>query len=378
MPISAILEIANIYKGQIMSLCKYILTWIVCAVFMLSNTVVVGSTDLQPNLQPNLQFNFQTMQVSYVQVEDSRIFDGLVESKYQSTMSSQTSGQVAEIRFDVNDVVAKDEVIMRLDDTEQQAVFSAAQANVKSAAALLQEAKDEFKRIKNLSNKQLVSQSELDRARSQFEAALAKHGQMQAQLTLAKKQQAYTVLHAPYSGVVVERHVQIGESVQVGQPLLTGFSLADLRVVTTIPSDMVSYVKSLGKAVVSAPNLKDIMISEEGIMVFPYADSRTHSFTVRVELPINTANLYPGSFVKVAFFIGSEPRLLVPETALAKRGEVKGVYVVNTTTHKVSFRYVVTGKPYGRNIEILSGLSEGEFIALQPTAAAIQLKSMVH
>jgi len=314
---------------------------------------------------------------SYEQVEDNRVFDGVVESKYQSTMSSQTSGQVIEIRVDVNDVVLEGEVVLRIDDTVHQAKLLEAKANLKLAVVLQQEAKDEFERISNLSIKQLVSQSELNRARTQLDVSQARYDQIQAQLTLAKKQLDYTVVKAPYSGVVVARHVQIGESVQVDQPLLTGFSLADLRVVTAIPSEMVSHVRMQGAVVISALGTEDKTVVGDKITVFPYADNRTHSFKVRIDLPANTTKLYPGNFVKAAFIVSQQPRLLIPDTAVAKRSEVKGVYVIDPNDEKLSFRYVVTGKPYGSKVEILSGLSEGERVVLDPTAAAVSLKMMV-
>jgi RND family efflux transporter MFP subunit len=318
----------------------------------------------------------KSVPVQYEQVEIDRVFDGVVESKYLSTVSSQTSGQVSEIYFDVNDVVPEGAVILRLNDTEQQARLLEARANVKNAAVLLQEARDEYQRISNLADRKLVSQSELDRARTQLEATRARHEQMQAQLTVSQRHLDYTAVKAPYSGVLVARHVQIGESVQVGQPLLTGFSLENLRVITAIPSEIVPNVRNQGAVAIQAPSIEALTLTGDAITVFPYADERTHNFTVRIDLPDKMTGLYPGNFVKAAFMIGHEARLLAPKEAVVKRSEVTGVYVISPQDEKVNFRYVVTGKPYDDKVEILSGLREGELVAVDPTAAAIQLKTM--
>ncbi len=341
--------------------------------FVLIAGIVLG----MPNMGVADGASLLSIPVSYEQVERSRVFDGVVESKYQSTISSQTSGPVVEILVDVNDVVPEGDIVLRIDDTEQEAMFFAAKANLKKALVLQQEAEDEFKRIDNLSKKKLVSEAELDRVRSQLEAAQAQHEQMQAQWLRAKKQLEYTVVKAPYSGVVVARHVQIGELVQEGQPLLTGFSLVDLRVVTAIPHEMVSRVKTHRRVVVSGLGVKPVEVTGDRITVFPYADRQTQSFKVRIELPSKELNLYPGNFVKVAFVVGFESRLLVPESAVARRGEVRGVYVVAPETEKLGFRYIVTGRSYGDKVEVLSGLSEGERIAPDPTAAAARFKLTV-
>ncbi len=355
----------NVLVGSFMPVRRYL--------FVLTASLIFG----MPSMVAANGASLLSVPVSYERVERSRVFDGVIESKYQSTISSQTSGQVVEILVDVNDVVPEGDIILRIDDTEQEAVFFAAKANLKKALVLQQEARDEFKRISNLSKKKLVSVAELDRARSQLEAAQAQHEQMQAQWARAKKQLEYTVVKAPYSGVVVARHVQIGESVQEGQPLLTGFSLVDLRVVTSIPYEMVSYVKRHGAVLVSGLGIEPIEVRGGDITVFPYADRQTQSFTVRIELPPNSLDLYPGAFVKVAFVVGFESRLLVPESAVARRGEVEGIYVMAPETEKLSLRYIVTGKSYGDKIEVLSGLSEGERIALDPTLAAAHFKLTV-
>lgn len=323
-------------------------------------------------------FSAPELQTSVVQAETipvMRVFDGAVEAKYRSTVSAQTAGQVVELPFDVDDVVPAGAIIIRLNDSEQQATLKEAKANLKSAAALQQEAKTEFDRAVNLAQKKLVSQSDLDRAQTQFDATKARYEQAQAQVTIAQKNLDYTVVKAPYSGVVVARHVEIGEAVQIGQPLITGFSLADLRVVTAIPSDVMVKVKSEKMAVVARPDAADMTVKGEAMTIFPYANEQTHNFKVRIDLPANTPDIYPGAMVKVGFVVGQEQSLLAPNSAVARRGEVKGVYVLAEDGQKLSFRYVVTGKPHEDKIEILSGLAPGERIALDPVAAANQLKA---
>ena len=321
--------------------------------------------------------SLETIEVTYQEVESSRSFDGVVESKYQSTVSAQTTGQVVEIKYDVDDVVAEGAVILRLDDTEQLAGLAGAEANEQSRLVLHQEAKDEFQRLSNLSKKQLVPQAELDKALTQLQAAQAKYEQAQAQLAFARKHHEYTVVRAPYSGVLIERHVQVGESVQPGQALLTGFSLEALRVVTSVPNDVAMTAKQPGRVRIDLKREELVELPTSDVTVFPYADRRTHNFKVRIDLPQGVLGVHPGNYVKVHFFTGLQRRLLVPHASVVSRGEIKGVYVVDPDDASVIFRYVVTGRVYGSNVEVLSGLSDGEKIALNPSAALIHRKSLV-
>lgn len=88
--------------------------------------------------------------------------DGVVEAVNRTTVSAQTSGQVQEILYDVDDYVEKDAVLVVLKDTEQQANVSRAAADLKEAVAHLQEARDAYQRTKDIFAKELVAESAMD------------------------------------------------------------------------------------------------------------------------------------------------------------------------------------------------------------------------
>ena len=92
-----------------------------------------------------------------------------------------------------------------------------------------------------------------------------------------------------------------------------------------------------------------------------------------MDLPEGEYGLYPGMFVKVAFVTGRDRRLVVPLTAVAYRSEVRAVYVVKDGD--VALRQVRLGRTFGDMVEILAGVDPGEAVALNPVAAAVQLKS---
>ena len=112
-----------------------------------------------------------------------------------------------------------------------------------------------------------------------------------------------------------------------------------------------------------------------GVTIFPYANSASNTFRVRLDLPDGQFGLYPGMFVKVAFVIGKAHRLLVPTAALMRRSEVTGVYVIGED-NQLRMRQVRIGGTFDDRSEVLAGLHVGERVADDPVKAGIYLKTM--
>ena len=298
-----------------------------------------------------------------------RVWDGRVEAVNQATVSAQTSGRIAELPFDVNDYVEAGAVLMRFTDTEQKAALAQAEAALQEATARLAEANQEFERFSKMIENNSVSRAAFDQSRANRDAARARLNAARSRVEGAKEQLEYTVIRAPYAGIVSKRHVELGELVSPGQPVISGLSLQSLRVNVDVPQSMFHAMRTIGKAFVY---VKGERIAAESLTFFPVADAEANTFRVRVNLPDGAVTLYPGMFVKVGFVVGETQRLLVPAEAVVRRSELSGVYV--TDGDDVVLRQVRLGRKYGTSIEVLAGLSEGETVATDPVAAGIYLK----
>lgn len=303
------------------------------------------------------------------------VLDGVLEAVNRSTVSAQTAGRVQEITIDVDDFVPAGTVIVRLRDTEQRAALNQAEAAREEARARHAEAESEYNRIRDVFRRNLVSRSEMDTATAALDAARARLDSAEAGVQRAREQLDYTVIEAPYSGVVLERHVQIGESVQPGQPLMTGFSLDQLRAVAKVPQRLIAAVRRHAQARVILPDGRGVDATR--LTFFPYADPDSNVFKVRAYLPENTEDAYPGLFVKVVFAIGERERLTVPREALLRRSELTAVYVI-ADDDSIHLRQVRAGSVVADDrIEILAGLDAGERVALDPVAAGLRLRAGV-
>ena len=315
----------------------------------------------------------QFTQARYQVLADEQRFDGVVEAVYRSTLSAQTSGEIIELPFDVNDYVPKDAVVLRIDDTKQKARLDKAIASEAQARAVLAEAESSHQRNKRLIKENAVSKSQLDKSDANLKSARAQLELAQAAAKEAREQWEYTVVHAPFAGVMVERFVEVGEQVQIGTQLGTGLSLEKLRVQVQVPAHYAQRIRATRRSRVQLPD-SDQWLESEDITLFPYADPDSHSFTVRVQLPQGQHGLFPGMLVKAAFTVGEKQHLVVPTQAIVRRSEVTGIYVVDDS-HKLQFRQLRTGRDVpGDLTEVLAGLQAGERVALDPVAAGIALK----
>lgn len=299
--------------------------------------------------------------------------DGVVEAVNKATISAQVSGRVIEVNFDIDDYVEKDSIIVRIRDKEYKARLSAAKAALKEANANHKDAKLEFERVSGLYKDKIVSASNFDKAKAALKAAEARVAASEAGITEANEQLNNTVIKAPYSGIVTERHIEPGETMKTGQAIMTGLSMSALRVSVDVPQTYINAIRERKTASVSNLENSDQSLSATKLTIFPFANPKSHTFRVRADLPKNTQNLFPGMLVKVAFEIDSNKRLMIPTSAVVHRSEVAAVFVVGNN-QKLQLRQIRPGKKTGDKTEILAGLDEGEVVAIDPIRAGVYLK----
>jgi RND family efflux transporter MFP subunit len=314
----------------------------------------------------------QTHTVTFEKAPLERAFDGVIEAVNQGTVSAQTSGRVAQVLYDVNDFVPAGAVIVRLHGAEQRANLGQAEAALTEATAAEVEVQKRYARVQELLKEHVVSQQQADQIAAERDAVVARVAAAKSAIDAAREGVNYTEIRAPYAGIVTKRHVEIGESVSPGSLLMSGLSLQFLRASVELPQSVVEKVRTIRKAAIYVNGKR---VEAKQITIFPEASEQSHTFKTRVDLPENATDLYPGMFVKISFVTGEVERLLIPASALVERSEITAVYVIDPQG-KTSLRQVRLGHRFDNLIEVLAGLRAGESIALQPIAAATQLKSL--
>ena len=300
------------------------------------------------------------------------MLDATIEAVQQSTVAAQTSARVEELPYDVGDYVEKGAVLVRFTGKEQGARLESAEANVRDAQAQLADAIAEHARIRNVFERGLVSRAALDRAEAGLNSARARVEAAQAAAAESREGAGHTVVRAPYAGIVVKRHIEVGETATVGRALVTALSLEQLRAAVEVPEHLIAPLRASGAARVLMPD--GLSVPAQSLRISPQADPLTHTFHVQVMLAEGQHGANPGTLVKVALAGDARAALLLPVSAVVRRNEVTGAYVVDASG-RVSLRYLRLGSPVsGGRVPVLAGLSAGERIALDTIAAGVELK----
>jgi RND family efflux transporter MFP subunit len=323
-----------------------------------------GSDSAVPVLPPLPKLD--TITVRAGGADHGRVWDGVVEAVQRADLSAQTAGRVVAVDADVNNHVVEGAVLLRLTAVEQQAGANVARAQLRAADAAAAEAEATFARYAPLAARQLVSRLQLDQVRATRDSAVAARDAARAQLAQAGQQADYTVVRAPFAGVVSARRVEPGETIALGQALMSIYAPGALRIQVQVPQSDADAIRVLKRARVVLADGRSVDANE--VTVFPSADPMTHSVSVRVVLPALKDPPQPGATAKVVFAISGGAHVLqIPRSALVQRGEVSGVYVL--AGNQLSLRQLRLGQRVGDQVEVLAGLKGGETITADPVAA---------
>ncbi len=314
-----------------------------------------------------------TFVVAPAGMSGARGWDGVVEAVRSADLSAQTAGRVTSVEVDVNDQVAAGTVLLRISAVEQDAGANTARAQLRSAEATAADAEQNYKRFAALSGAQYVSKAQVDQARTARDAAVAARDAARAQLAQAAQQAEYTVVRAPFAGVVASRDVEPGESVATGQPLMRVYAPGELRIEVAVPQSRAEAIRRDPRARVRLANGRDVVPAE--VTVFPAADIASHSVNVRVRLPDLDPPPAPGTTAKVLFDADEKAGngtattnlVRIPASAVAQRGELSGAYV--REGNRIVLRQLRLGARDGDSVEVISGLRAGDKVVSDPVAA---------
>lgn len=289
------------------------------------------------------------------------VLDAQVEPIDKGSVAAQTSGRVSAIAVDVNDVVPEGHLLIQITNTSQTAGLEQAKAALKAAEARVAYAEQQRKRLADLFKKGSVAKRDYDAALTESRAANSALKQARAGVVQARENLGYTRITAPYAGVVSGRMVSLGETVNPGQLLLSGYSFERMRVVASLPIRYADQLQDSTPLKVTFPDGQSLTLSEHEM--FQFASPTSHSFVLRANLPKQDTPVWKnGIWVKLAMPLAEKEKLLIPETALLRQNELSAVYVKQQD--RFILRQVRLGRASDGQVEILSGLSVGDKIAI--------------
>ena len=299
---------------------------------------------------------------------------GTLKARVTGLVSPKVPGNVETVLVDIGDRVKAGQVVIKLDRINFElavnraaAAFSASKSGVSRTTVQLEHAKKEFRRASNLLAEKVIPQSRFDNAEAAYKAAgdaLAaakdQRNQAKAVLQTAKQHLKDTQIRSPNPGDIVERNVEIGQSVAPGAPLLRVLDQSILKADIDLPESDFSRVATGTPAVIKVDALKDQRFSGKVSLINPMVDRKTRTFRVRIEAPNPAAKLVDGMFARVQLLAAQRTALAVERDALQRLPGSGTYYVFVVSGDKAMKRTLKIGVIKDRYAEVLEGLKEGE------------------
>lgn len=306
------------------------------------------------------------------------ITEAVVESTKTTQIAAETQGRITLLTVKAGDQVKAGQILLRIDARMAQQQVAGSQAQAAAANAQLFSARQTYERKNRLYEKHYISQAAQEQAAAEYKTALAQTRAQQAGVSIASVQTNLHTIVAPYSGTIASLSAEIGDMALPGKPLLTLYDSQKMRVVASLPESRIARLDRTSplQLEISGNATSLLNIPAQNMTTLPTTDTVSHQKQVRLNLPENLAGISPGTFARLRIPMtggdGTAP-LLIPASAVMHRGELRAVYVV--INGKAQLRQVRLGQTHETLIEIVSGLSAGEQVALNPLAAIASLKS---
>lgn len=306
-----------------------------------------------------------TVQVKTISLSQDASFltaIGRVKNVRESMVSAKAMGRVEQVKVKSGDRVKQGQVLIRIDPNDARARLEQAQGGLAQARAGQVIAKQMLARFEALQKSDAASKAKHDGAVFDFQKAEGAVIQGQGAVRQAQAYLKETAVLAPFEGRIVDTMIEQGEMANPGMPLLKMESTDTLEFEATMNSQDVFGVK-VGmpvNVIVDAARGEQREIEGKVTEIVPAQDRVTHSSLVRIDIG-ESDWIRSGMFGRAQFerIVGSCPGILVPADRLVTRGQLDAVYVVGKDD-RVRLRLVKPGRTVGDQVEILSGLAEGD------------------
>jgi len=300
-------------------------------------------------------------QIGTQDIGNSSEYVATIRSRNSATIMSDVEGWIFAISVKSGDVVKKGQSLMEIDPRRQAANVSNWEAQRAARQANLQLAKVQFERAKGLYASGVISKQEFDLAQATYEAANADVESLAAQIDQQKVQLRYFKLPAPVTGIVGDIPVRVGDRVTNTTVLTTIDERSGLEVYLSIPSERAKDLK-LGAPVAIVDAAGKTLFTTRVNFISPQVDTSTQ--TILAKAPVDGAGekLRSLQLVRARITWDTQPGLTIPVVAVSRLGGQFFAFIVDKNQGKVIARQVpiTLGEISGNSYHVISGLKAGD------------------
>jgi len=296
---------------------------IIFIILVVTGLAVAGYAYYKLKATPKAEDLYRTELVSQGDVSQSVSANGTINPVTLVSVGTQVSGIVTKLYVDFNDKVKKGQVLLELDDSLLRAQIAQSQANVNSAQASLDLAQANEARNRSLYAQDFVAKQDLDNSVQALKSAKAQLDVTRAQLKRDQTNLGYSIIRSPVSGVVVDRQIDVGQTVASSYqtPMLIKIAqdLSKMQIDTTFAEADIGNIKVGQKVKFNVDAFPDRNF--EGVVKQVRLNATTTSNVVTYDVVVNVDNpeeiLLPGmtAYVNI-IFAQHQDVLLVPNAAL--------------------------------------------------------------
>jgi len=297
-------------------------------------------------------------------IQNGPVVSGTLSAERAATIRAEVAGTVVEAVVDEGQAVRSGQLLGRLNDDAIRDQVLSAQSGLRTATEALAVARRNADRSEKLARAGAVAERDLEQARWSVMNAEAGQADATARLAGAQKQLGFTQLRSPLTGVVSERHVNGGDNVSVGNPLFSVVDPSSLRLDAQVP------VAALGRLTVGTPvgfsidGYGDRSFEGKISRINPAVDPATRQVRITVTLPNQGGRLVAGLFAQGRAAIESRTGLVVPGSAIDRRGIRPMVTRIRGgVAERVEVVLGIEDQAIDR-IEIASGLAAGDTVVI--------------
>jgi RND family efflux transporter MFP subunit len=293
---------------------------------------------------------------------------GTVRAVHETTIGSKLLAVVKEANLMAGQRVRTGDVLVRLDDTDLKAKLQQAKAAVASIEAVRAQAAADEKRYAELLSSKAVSREEYEKMATALQSAEADLRGTQETVNEVQATLDWATIRSPIDGTIIDKKVDVGDMVTPGQMLVTLFDPMRMQLVASVRESLVHQLKegqNIGVQVATLEQQCSGTISE----IVPEAQSNSRTFQVKVTGPC-PPGIYSGMFGRILIPLGEEEVLVIPRQAVQHVGQLQLVDVVQDD--RVARRSIRIGRRLAGDVEVLSGLQEGEQVVVPVSAPTAQ------
>ena len=274
---------------------------------------------------------------------------GQVRPKLQTAIAPEAAARIEKMLVVPGQQVKRGDILVQLDTRE-------ARAKLEQARAVFEQAEKSLQRQTALLANKATSQSDYD-------AALAANRVAKAAMAQAETALNYMTVTAPFDGVITKKAADVGDLASPYKAMLEMEDPAALRFEADVPEAVIGFVKAEAALPVRAGTANVTGTVSE---LTPVADPQSRTFLVKLDLP-PTPGLRTGQFGHVSIPLNETKVLRLPASAVVQRGQMELAFVI--AGGRAELRLVKTGKHFGNEVEVVSGIEAGEQVAVDAVAS---------